>query len=88
MVVYGVRRGKVILSARTTDATLHLGKLLSERWGQGQSGGHRALAGGQILFESLLESVPEDPMEASRIALQAMTHALSDLFSDEGDVDV
>ena len=86
VVVYGVRRGKVILSARTTDATLHLGKLLSERWGQGQSGGHKALAGGQILFESLLDSVPEDPIDASQEALQAMTQALSELFFRGGDV--
>lgn len=83
VVVYGVRRGKVILSARTKNTQIHLGKMLSERWSGGQSGGHKALAGGQILFESLLETIPEDPADASREALAAMTEALGALFASE-----
>jgi len=83
VVVFGTRRGKVILSARTTDEQLHLGKVFSERWGNGQSGGHKALAGGQILFESLLDAVPDDPEQASSEALAAMSIALKDLFATE-----
>ena len=83
VVVYGVRRNKVILSARTTNPDLHLGKLLSEHWKQGQAGGHKALAGGQILFESLLSDVPSHPDEANQAALIAMTKELESLFSKE-----
>ena len=83
LVVYGVRRNKVILSARTTNPDLHLGKLLSEHWKQGQAGGHKALAGGQILFESLLSDVPGHPDEANQAALIAMTKELESLFSKE-----
>jgi nanoRNase/pAp phosphatase (c-di-AMP/oligoRNAs hydrolase) len=83
VVVYGVRRNKVILSARTTNPDLHLGKLLSEHWKQGQAGGHKALAGGQILFESLLSEVPSHLDEANQAALIAMTKELESLFSKE-----
>ncbi|DAC20994.1 MAG TPA: hypothetical protein D7H89_05230 [Candidatus Poseidoniales archaeon] len=83
VVVYGVRRNKVILSARTTNPDLHLGKLLSEHWKQGQAGGHKALAGGQILLESLLDEVPSQPDEANQAALIAMTKELELLFSPE-----
>ncbi|MDP6188980.1 MAG: hypothetical protein QF699_06620, partial [Candidatus Poseidoniaceae archaeon] len=61
----------------------HLGKLLSEHWKQGQAGGHKALAGGQILFESLLDEVPSQPDEANQAALIAMTKELELLFSPE-----
>jgi nanoRNase/pAp phosphatase (c-di-AMP/oligoRNAs hydrolase) len=85
--VFGVRRGKVILSARTTNDSIHLGRMLSERWSGGQAGGHKALAGGQILFESLLDSVPVDADEAASSALVAMSKALADLFSSEAAID-
>jgi nanoRNase/pAp phosphatase (c-di-AMP/oligoRNAs hydrolase) len=88
VVVYGVRRNKVILSARTTNTEIHLGRMLSEHWMQGQAGGHKALAGGQILFESLLQDIPADVEEASRAALNAMTLELKSLFSGEGGADV
>lgn len=83
VVVYGVRRGKVILSARTKNQSHHLGKMVSERWKDGQAGGHKALAGGQIRFESLLDVVPREPEGAANAALAAMTEALRILFSDE-----
>ena len=87
VIVFGVRRSKVILSARTTDPTIHLGRMLSERWPNGQAGGHKALAGGQVLFESLLEAPPSDPDEAALAALMAMKLALGDLFSRGVDSD-
>jgi nanoRNase/pAp phosphatase (c-di-AMP/oligoRNAs hydrolase) len=87
VIVFGVRRSKVILSARTTDPTIHLGRMLSERWPNGQAGGHKALAGGQVLFESLLEAPPSDPDEAALAALMAMKLALGDLFSSGVDSD-
>jgi len=45
------------------------------------------LAGGQILFESLLDSVPVDANEAASSALVAMSKALADLFSSEAAID-
>lgn len=85
--VFGVRRGKVILSARTTNDSIHLGRMLSQQWSGGQAGGHRALAGGQILFESLLDPVPVDADEAASSALVAMSKALAELFFSEAAID-
>ena len=83
VVVFGPRRGKIILSARSTNDSLHLGRLLSEKWGGGLSGGHKALAGGQIPFEILVSNVPNDPEEAERAALKAMSSELEHLFYSE-----
>ena len=83
VVVFGPRRGKIILSARSKDESLHLGRLLSEKWSGGLSGGHKALAGGQIPFDVLLSEVPSDPEEAKEHAVQAMSLALKDLFPRE-----
>jgi nanoRNase/pAp phosphatase (c-di-AMP/oligoRNAs hydrolase) len=83
VIVYGPRRGKIILSARSTDESLHLGRILSEKWSGGLSGGHKALAGGQIPFDVLLSTVPKDPEEAERVAVKAMTSQLEVLFQSE-----
>ncbi len=83
VVVFGPRRGKVILSARSTDETLHLGRLFSDKWSGGLSGGHKALAGGQIPFNVLLSTVPDNPEEAERIAVKAMASELEVLFQSE-----
>ena len=80
VVVFGPRRGKIILSARSTDESLHLGRLLSEKWSGGLSGGHKALAGGQIPFDVLLSTVPQDPEEAEKVAVKAMASELKILF--------
>jgi nanoRNase/pAp phosphatase (c-di-AMP/oligoRNAs hydrolase) len=83
VIVFGPRRGKIILSARTTDESIHLGRILSEKWGGGLSGGHKALAGGQIPFDVLLSTVPGDPDEAAGQAVQAMGSELELLFRSE-----
>jgi nanoRNase/pAp phosphatase (c-di-AMP/oligoRNAs hydrolase) len=83
VIVFGPRRGKIILSARTTDELIHLGRLLSEKWGGGLSGGHKALAGGQIPFDLLLSTIPDDPDEAANQAVQAMGAELEKLFQRE-----
>ena len=83
VLVYGPRRGKIILSARSTNESLHLGRILSEKWSGGLSGGHKALAGGQIPFDVLLSTLPQDPEEAERIAVKAMTSQLEVLFRSE-----
>ena len=53
VVSYGVRMSKVILSARSSKDSLHIGKILSRNFAKGSAGGHRSLAGGQIPFEEL-----------------------------------
>ena len=80
VVVFGPRRGKVILSARTIDPNLHLGRILSDTWGGGLSGGHKALAGGQIPFAHLVDSLPQDPDTAASMAVAAMQESLLHLF--------
>ena len=76
--VLGARAGK-----KHTDESLHLGRILSEKWSGGLSGGHKALAGGQIPFDVLLSTVPKDPEEAERVAVKAMTSQLEVLFQSE-----
>ena len=81
VLVFGPRRGKVIISARTRDESLHIGRALSEQWGNGLSGGHKALAGGQIPFENLLGDIPDEPLEAAAAAVNAMHQKLIEMFS-------
>ena len=81
VVVYGPRQGRVILSARTRHPDLHLGRTLATRFPDGQAGGHRSLAGGQVLFTGLVDE--ETP--AAEDAISAMTGALRDLLGGEGD---
>ena len=80
VVVYGVRRGKIILSARTKRRDIHIGKILSSHWKDGLAGGHRELAGGQIPFEVILGEVPEDLDQANINALEQMTEELKSLL--------
>ena len=80
VVVYGARRGKIILSARTKRRDIHIGKILSSHWKDGLAGGHRELAGGQIPFEIILGKVPEDLDQASINALEQMTEELKSLL--------
>ena len=64
VVAYGVRMSKVIISARSTKANVHLGKILSRTFAQGSAGGHKELAGGQIPFEELNCENAEEAMES------------------------
>jgi nanoRNase/pAp phosphatase (c-di-AMP/oligoRNAs hydrolase) len=81
VVVYGPRQGRVILSARTRNSDLHLGRTLAGRFPEGQAGGHRSLAGGQVRFSGLVEHDAAEPEEA----IAAMTLVLRDLLGGEGD---
>ena len=53
VVAFGVRMSKVILSARSRNDSIHIGKMLSKTFEEGSAGGHKALAGGQIPFDEL-----------------------------------
>jgi nanoRNase/pAp phosphatase (c-di-AMP/oligoRNAs hydrolase) len=48
-VVYGIVEDSIHLSARSTDARLHVGTVLREAFGGvGSAGGHREMAGGEV----------------------------------------
>jgi len=76
VVAYGVRMSKVIISARSTKESLHLGKILSRTFAEGSAGGHKALAGGQIPFEEL-------NCENDEEAMQSITKILKSVLGGE-----
>mgnify|MGYP001166534992 FL=1 len=76
VIAYGVRMGKVILSARSSSSELHLGKILSSKFEKGSAGGHKSVAGGQIPFEEL-------DCETDSQAVDKMTNILSEIFGGE-----
>ena len=59
--------------------------MINDKWRDGQAGGHKALAGGQILFENLLSEIPDDPEVANQQAVAKMLEELTALFSVESD---
>ena len=76
VIAYGIRLSKVILSARSTNDLIHIGKVLSQTFQIGRAGGHKALAGGQIPFEDIECENGED-------AMIKMTSILKDAFRSE-----
>ena len=51
--VFGIQRQKILLSARSRRENLHIGLTLSNEFPNGQAGGHRGMAGGQIQFPTI-----------------------------------
>jgi nanoRNase/pAp phosphatase (c-di-AMP/oligoRNAs hydrolase) len=83
VVVYGIQRNKVLLSARSRRENLHLGLLLSKHFPEGQAGGHKGLAGGQILFQTLgFDEFADLELKRNEI-LRAMAEQLRNIFSQE-----
>ena len=76
VIAYGVRMGKVILSARSSSSNLHLGKILSSKFEKGSAGGHKSVAGGQIPFEEL-------DCKTDSQAVDKMTIILREIFGGE-----
>lgn len=76
VITYGVRRSKVILSARSSSESIHLGRTLSNTFAKGSAGGHKSLAGGQIPFEEL-------ECEDAEAAMNAIADVLRDAFGGE-----
>ena len=64
VIAYGVRMSKVILSVRSSDDSVHVGRILARTFEKGSAGGHKALAGGQIPFEELGCENPQEAMES------------------------
>ena len=76
VISYGVRMSKVILSARSTNDSIHIGKLLSQTFEKGRAGGHKSLAGGQIPFADIDCENAED-------AMKKITSILESVFGSE-----
>ena len=55
---------KVILSVRSSDDSIHVGRMLAKSFEKGSAGGHKALAGGQIPFDELGCKNPQEAMES------------------------
>ena len=72
VISYGTRMGKVILSARSTNDSIHIGRILSQTFEKGRAGGHKSLAGGQIPFEEINCDNPEDAIAEITIILKSL----------------
>ena len=83
--VYGILRNRVLLSARSRKEHLHIGLALSKEFPNGQAGGHRGMAGGQLQLSSLgYEDTLPDEQTHDEI-LNALSHRLERLLSSEDD---
>jgi nanoRNase/pAp phosphatase (c-di-AMP/oligoRNAs hydrolase) len=76
VIAYGTRMSKVILSARSTNDSIHIGKILSNTFESGSAGGHKSLAGGQIPFDEL-------KCENAEEAMSKMTSILKGAFGSD-----
>ena len=76
VITYGVRISKVILSARSTNDSIHIGRILSNTFEKGRAGGHKSLAGGQIPFEEI-------GCENGNDAIKKMSSILKNAFGGE-----
>ena len=76
VITYGVRISKVILSARSTNDSIHIGRILSNTFEKGRAGGHKSLAGGQIPFEEI-------GCENGTDAIEKMSSILKNAFGGE-----
>ena len=85
VVVFGVQRQKVLVSARSRRDNLHLGLVLSNEFPNGQAGGHRSMAGGQIQLSTLgfEENIIDEDCQDE--ILEVFSHRLESLFSNEVD---
>ena len=79
VVCYGIRRGKIILSVRSSNDEIHVGRVLSKRFPEGLAGGHKSLAGGQIPIELLIDQDNIND-KTSQIAMEKMSDIIHELF--------
>ncbi len=82
VVAFGIRRGKVILSARSNKSELHVGKALSSNFPDGLAGGHKSLGGGQIPLEIILPRAVESEDEYLSLVMEQMKVRLQNIFTD------
>lgn len=82
--VFGVQRQKVLLSARSRRENLHIGLMLSKEFPNGQAGGHRGMAGGQIQFATLGFEEGNADDDISESVLRAFALRIESMFAEEG----
>ena len=80
VVAFGIRRNKVILSARSNNNNIHVGKLLSNYFQDGLAGGHKSLGGGQIPFDIILNQQTKDEEQEEGIIMEKTLTILQDIF--------
>lgn len=83
VIVFGIQRQKLLVSARSRRENLHIGLMLSKEFPNGQAGGHRGMAGGQIQFASLGFSEKHVDEEDHELILQVFSDRLISMFTDE-----
>lgn len=83
--VYGIQRQRVLLSARNRRENLHIGLALSKEFPDGQAGGHRGMAGGQIQLSTLGFEETNLDDDAHDEILKAFSSRLESIFSTEED---
>ena len=81
VVAFGIRRNKVILSARANNPSIHVGKLLSSNFPEGLAGGHKHLAGGQIPFDIITQKPNEAEKEYHDLIMKETLLLLQKIFS-------
>ena len=84
VIVYGIQRQKMLLSARSRREHLHIGLTLSKEFPDGQAGGHRGMAGGQILLSNLGVEHTDDEDSTQERILSSFTKRMLNLF-ESGD---
>ena len=80
VVAFGVKRGKVILSARSNKHDLHVGKLLSTNFPDGLAGGHKSLGGGQIPLDVIAERGTHSEQDHVEIVMDKVKTMLQNIF--------
>ena len=80
VVAFGVKRGKVILSARSNKHDLHVGKLLSTNFPDGLAGGHKSLGGGQIPLDVIAERGTHSEQDHVEIVMDKVKTTLQNIF--------
>lgn len=83
--VYGIQRNRILLSARSRREHLHIGLALSKEFPNGQAGGHKGMAGGQLQLSSLgfEDTLPNE--ETHDEILNTLSQRLESLFAKEAD---
>ena len=83
VLVYGIQRNRVLLSARSRRENLHIGLVLSKEFPDGQAGGHRGMAGGQIQMPTLGYDDSHSSDEQHDKILTTFSQRMEALFSIE-----
>ncbi|MFW6435207.1 MAG: DHH family phosphoesterase [Halovenus sp.] len=86
-IVFGIVDGAIQISARSTDARVHIGEVLDTAFEDiGSAGGHREMAGGEIPLGILAEYTSDDETMVDIVEQVVTARLLGALNISEGDV--